>query len=152
MKYPVTTMPVKNFTLASRRLFNHTTPSKQDRRVKKKPRRNGASLPLLVPSLLARTRPFLRPRRSMRRSMSEPAVPGVSASAAGSTAGLPGENTASGYGHLTRSCLQDSGNFLQTHDQGPAGFVAIPPIRQCSTWEVAPRGGMVSGGREPSRK
>ncbi len=59
MKYPVTTMPVKNFTLASRRLFNHTTPSKQDRRVKKKPRRNGASLPLLVPCVLARTRPPL---------------------------------------------------------------------------------------------
>ena len=32
----------------------------------------------------------------MRRSTSEPAVPGVSASAAGSTAGMPDQNTASG--------------------------------------------------------
>ena len=68
--------------------------------------------------------------------------------AAGSTARLPDQKTASGYGHLTRSRPQDSANFLQTHDQGPAGFVALPAIRQSSTWGVAPRGGMVSGGSE----
>ncbi len=39
-------------------------------------------------------------------------------------------------------------HLLQTLDQGPAGFVALPPIRQSSTWEVAPRGGMVSRGGE----
>ncbi len=38
----------------------------------------------------------------------------------------------------------------------PAGFVALPPIRQSTTWEVAPRSGMVSGGEnhpgnEPGR-
>ncbi len=36
--------------------------------------------------------------------------------------------------------------FLQSHDQGPTS--ARPPIRQGSTWEVAPRGGMVLGGSE----
>ncbi len=32
----------------------------------------------------------------------------MAASAAGSTAGLPDQKTASGYGHFTRSCPQDS--------------------------------------------
>ncbi len=40
----------------------------------KYPRRSGAPLPLLVPCFLARTRPLLRPRRSMRHSTSEPAA------------------------------------------------------------------------------
>ncbi len=50
------------------------------------PRRNGAPLPLLVPCFLARTRPLLWPRRSMRRRTSEPAVL-MCMRAAGSTAG-----------------------------------------------------------------
>ncbi len=57
-------------------------------RVESRPAR--APVPLLVPLFLARTRPFLCPRRSMRRSTSEPAAPTM-ASAAGSTAGLPVE-------------------------------------------------------------
>jgi hypothetical protein len=36
-------------------------------RKKQKPRRSGAPLPLLVPCFLARTRPLLCPRRSIRR-------------------------------------------------------------------------------------
>ncbi len=83
----------------------------------------------------------------MRRSTSEPAAARVP-SATGSTAGLPDQNTASGYGHLTRSGPQGGANFLQTYDQGPAGFVALPLIREGSTWEAAPRGGMVSRGGE----
>ncbi len=75
----------------------------------------------------------------MRRSTSEPAAEGATQHATGSTAGLQTGTTASGYGHLTRSRPQDSANFLQTHDRGPAGFVALSPIRQSSTWEVAPR-------------
>ncbi len=51
---------------------------------------NGAPLPLLAPCFLARTRPLLYPRRSMRRRTSEPAELGVSASATGSTAGASG--------------------------------------------------------------
>ena len=39
-------------------------------------------------------------------------MPGVSASATGSTAGLPDQKTASGYGYLTRSRPQDSGNEI----------------------------------------
>ncbi len=109
------------------------------------PRRSGAPLALLVPCFLART----RPPAIHAASTSEPAAPGVSAnSAAGSTAGWRHRRQTSGYGHLTRSRPQDSANFLQTHDQGPAGFVALPPIRQSSTWEVAPRGGMVARGGE----
>ena len=38
----------------------------------RRPRRSGAPVPLLVPCFLARTRPLLCPRRSMRRSTSEP--------------------------------------------------------------------------------
>ncbi len=41
----------------------------------KNPRRSRAPVPLLVPCFLAHTRPLLCPRRSMRRSTSEPAVP-----------------------------------------------------------------------------
>ncbi len=41
---------------------------------KEKPRRSGTPVPLLVPCFLARTRPLLYPRRSMRRSTSEPAA------------------------------------------------------------------------------
>ena len=44
----------------------------------------------------------------MRRSTSEPAVPGTSASATGSTAGWRHRRLASGYGHPTRSRPQDS--------------------------------------------
>ncbi len=60
-------------------------------RPQKRPCRSGAPVPLLVPCFLARAKPLLVPRRSMWRSTGEPAVPGVSASAAGSTAGLPME-------------------------------------------------------------
>ncbi len=52
---------------------------------KEKPRRSGAPVPLLVPCVLARP----RPRRSMRRSTSEPAAEGATQHAAGSTAGRP---------------------------------------------------------------
>ena len=43
---------------------------------KEKPRRSRAPLPLLVPCFLARTRPLLCSRRSMRRGTSEPACNG----------------------------------------------------------------------------
>jgi len=63
-------------------------------RKKQKPRRSGAPLPLLVPCFLARTRPLLCPRRSIRRPerrTSEPVARVTRAGAAGSTAGLQPE-------------------------------------------------------------
>ncbi len=67
--------PMKNFTFGpSPRALDYTTALKQCAGRLKKPRRNGAPLPLLVPCFLARTRPLLCPRRSMRRRTREPAA------------------------------------------------------------------------------
>ncbi len=55
---------------ASPRLLDYTTPLKRGGRTKKKPRRRGAPLPLLVPCFFARTRPLLWRTTSERfRSM-----------------------------------------------------------------------------------
>ncbi len=81
------------------------------------------------------------PRRSMRPSTSEPAAPTMAASAAGSTAGLPDQKTASGTGHLTRSRPQDS-----------ASSAAAPQWEPRKPWggRRKPRRGM--GGTSGARK
>ncbi len=67
--------------------------------MQEKPRRSAAPLPLLVLSFLARTRPLLCPRRSMRRSTSEPAAAMRTRAAGSTTSGT--WSTASGTDQLT---------------------------------------------------
>ncbi len=65
-------------------------------------------LPLLEAELPGPHKATLVPRRSMRPSTSEPAVPGVSASAAGSTAGRGSEYQPPSRPSYTVSPAQDS--------------------------------------------
>ncbi len=64
--------------------------------------------PLLVPYFLARTKCLLWPRRSMRRSTSEPAAPRCRKRDRLYRRPSQEKATASGTGHLTRSRPQDS--------------------------------------------
>ncbi len=77
-------------------------------RSQENPRRSGAPVPLLVPCFLARTRPLLCPRRSMRRSTSEPAARTMTTRdrlyRRAATLGVHSRR----YGHLTRSRPRDS--------------------------------------------